>query len=69
MSIERAAGVIGALGLLLCIAGFFADRAVFFQSYLFAFLYWAGFSLGGLAVLLIHHTVGGRCRSRCPRST
>lgn len=60
MSIERAAGVIGALGLLLCIAGFFADRAVFFQSYLFAFLYWAGFSLGGLAVLLIHHTVGGR---------
>jgi hypothetical protein len=58
--VERMAGVAGALGLLLCIAGFFADRGHFFQSYLFALLYWGGFSLGGLGVLLMHHTVGGR---------
>lgn len=59
-SVERIAGVIGALGLLLCVAGFFANRAVFFQSYLFAFLYWGGFSIGGLGVLVLNHTVGGR---------
>lgn len=59
-SIQRLSGVVGALALILCVVGFFANRATFFQSYLFAFLYWAGFSLGGLGVLLIHHTVGGR---------
>ena len=59
-SVERISGVVGGLGLLLCVAGFFANRAQFFQSYLFAFLYWGGFTLGGLGVLLIHHVVGGK---------
>ncbi len=52
--------MVGGLGLLLCVAGFFANRAQFFQSYLFAFLYWGGFTLGGLCVLLMHHVVGGK---------
>ena len=60
VGLERVCGVVGALGLLLCVAGFFGDRAEFFQSYHFAFTYWSGFSLGGLCVLLMHHTVGGR---------
>ena len=59
-SVERISGVVGGLGLLLCVAGFFANRAQFFQSYLFAFMYWTGFTLGGLCVLLMHHVVGGR---------
>ena len=59
-SVERTAGVIGALGALLCVAGFFANRAVFFQSYLFAFLYWGGFALGGLGIMVLNNTVGGR---------
>ena len=59
-SVERISGVVGALGLLLCVAGFFADRATFFQSYLFAFIYWGGFAIGGLGVLLLNHVVGGR---------
>ncbi len=59
-SVERISGVIGGLGILLCVAGFFANRAHFFQSYLFAFTYWGGFALGGLCVLLLNHTVGGR---------
>lgn len=59
-SIERASGVIGALGILLCVAGFFTNRGHFFHSYMFAFTYWSGFSIGGLGVLLMHHTVGGR---------
>lgn len=59
-SAERICGVIGGLGLLLCVAGFFYNRAEFFQSYLFAFIYWSGFSFGGLGVLLLNNVVGGK---------
>ncbi len=59
-SIERISGFIGGLGVLLCVAGFFWNRAEFFQSYLFAFIYWSGFTLGGLCILLLNNTVGGR---------
>ncbi len=45
---------------LLCVAGFFANRAEFFQSYLFAFIYWSGFTFGGLCLLLLNNTVGGK---------
>lgn len=59
-SVERISGVVGGLGLLLCVAGFFANRAEFFQSYLFAFFYWGGFAFGGLGVLLLNNVVGGK---------
>lgn len=59
-SIERISGVVGGLGLLLCVAGFFANRNQFFESYLFAFLYWAGFAFGGLGLLLLNCVVGGK---------
>ena len=59
-NIERISGVVGGLGLLLCVAGFFANRAEFFQSYLFAFIYWSGFAFGGLGILLLNNTVGGK---------
>ena len=59
-SVERISGVVGGLGLLLCVAGFFANRAEFFQSYLFAFIYWSGFAFGGLGVLLLNNVVGGK---------
>jgi hypothetical protein len=58
--LERVCGLIGVIGLLLCLLGFFVNREEFFQSYAFAFLYWAGFAIGGLGVLLMHHTVGGK---------
>jgi hypothetical protein len=58
--LQQICGLVGVLGLLLCILAFFVNRAQFFQSYLFAFIYWGGFSIGGLGVLLIHHTVGGK---------
>ncbi len=58
-SVERVSGVIGALGLLLCVAAYFANRQEFFQSYLFAFIYWSGFAIGGIGVLLMGNTVGG----------
>jgi hypothetical protein len=59
-SVERIAGVVGALGLLLCLAGLFFNPRMFYQSYLFAFLYWAGFGIGGLGVLLLNNVVGGK---------
>jgi len=59
-SVERTAGIVGVIGLALCVLGVFMNPAVFFQSYLFAFIYWSGFALGGLGVLLMGHTVGGR---------
>jgi hypothetical protein len=59
-SVERISGIVGVIGLALCVIGFIANRAVFFQSYLFAFIYWGGFAIGGLGVLLMGHTVGGR---------
>ena len=58
--VERISGVVGGLGLLLCVAGFFANRAEFFQSYLFAFIYWSGFAFGGLGILLLNNVVGGK---------
>jgi hypothetical protein len=61
LTLERGAGVVGVLALLIgCGAFFLGNRDQFFQSYLLALIYWAGFSLGGLGVLLMHHTVGGR---------
>jgi hypothetical protein len=59
-SVERISGVVGGLGLLLCAAGYFWKPGEFFQSYLFAFLYWSGFALGGLGVLLLNNVVGGK---------
>jgi hypothetical protein len=59
-SVERIAGVVGGLGLLLCLAGAISKPDQFFQSYLFAFLYWAGFGIGGLGVLLLNNVVGGK---------
>lgn len=58
--IRTIAGVIGALCLILCVAGYFFNRAEFFHSYLFAYMYWAGFSVGGLGVVLLNNVVGGK---------
>jgi hypothetical protein len=58
--VERIAGIIGVAGLFLCVAGYFTDHQKFFQSYLFAFLFWAGFPIGGLGVLLLNNVVGGK---------
>ncbi|MBV9084380.1 MAG: hypothetical protein JOZ62_17030, partial [Acidobacteriaceae bacterium] len=58
-SIQRIAGLVGVVGLLLCIVGLFVSRQQFFQSYLFAFLYWGGFTLGGLGIIVLNNTVGG----------
>ncbi len=57
--IQRMAAIVGVLGLALCLIELFVDRAQFFQSYLFAFIFWNGLTVGSLAVYLLHNVVGG----------
>jgi hypothetical protein len=56
---NRAFGL-GVAALALCIVGAFIDTGQFFRSYLVAYMYWLGFPLGSLALLMLHHLVGGR---------
>lgn len=46
-------------GLVLTAIGFITNIQNAFQSYLFAYLFWAGASIGSLGLLMLHHTVGG----------
>jgi hypothetical protein len=50
----------GGVLLAVCIAGGFADKAEFFRSYLVAFLFWIGITLGCLALLMVQHLTGGK---------
>lgn len=53
-------GGAGAVLLAVCLAGGMADRSGFFHSYLIAYLFWLGITLGSLAVLMMQHLTGGR---------
>lgn len=59
LRIQRQALVVGALGVLACTAGGVANPAQFFRSYLMAFLYWSGITLGCLGLLMIQYMTGG----------
>jgi hypothetical protein len=57
---EKRRLMIGAGALLLCLLwGLIFGLAQFFHSYLMAYLFWLSVSLGCLAVLMLHHLVGG----------
>jgi len=57
---QRNSLLVGIAGVLLAAVAFLLDREQFFRSYLFAYLYWTGMALGCLAILLMHHVVGGK---------
>ncbi len=57
--LQRNVLVVGAIGLLACLAGALGNPEQFFQSYLEAYLFWIGISLGCLAIVMMHHLVGG----------
>jgi hypothetical protein len=57
--VQRNALVVGALFTLLLLVGLVLDRDQFFHSYLFAFSFWAGISIGSLALLMLQHLTGG----------
>jgi nicotinamide riboside transporter PnuC len=55
------------IGLVLCLVGAVLGSAGtgynalggFFQSYLYAYLFWFGVTSGSLGLLMVHHAVGG----------
>ena len=51
--------IIGAIAAVLSIVGAFINHAQFFQSYLFAWLFWLGLSLGALVVVMMQNLTGG----------
>ena len=60
-SLAAKAPIFAAIGGLLCVAGLVLTWGTnsFFQSYLFAFLFWFGVTLGSTAWLMVHHITGG----------
>jgi hypothetical protein len=50
---------LGALLFAILVFGLLQDRRQFFHSYLVAFAFWAGISVGSLALLMLQHLTGG----------
>jgi hypothetical protein len=57
---QRNSLLVGIAGAVLAVVALLIDRQQFLRSYLFAYLYWTGMALGCLAILLMHHVVGGK---------
>lgn len=57
--IQQRAFLIGGAGLVVTIIGAFTNSQQFFQSYLFGYMFWIGLALGSLALVSLHHLVGG----------
>ncbi len=57
--LQRRTRVLGPAGLAVCAAALLFDRDQFFRSYLIGFLLCLGWSLGSMAILMIHHLAGG----------
>jgi hypothetical protein len=57
--LERRALPVAGLGLLACGIGLLTNPDQFYRSWLFAFLYWTGMSVGCLSILAISHLTGG----------
>jgi hypothetical protein len=57
---QRIALIAGGVFLALAVVGAFTNTAQFFESYLFAFLFWFNLTMGSLGLLLIQHMTGGR---------
>jgi hypothetical protein len=57
---RRAAFLLGVIALAACALGAYRDPTQFFRSYLVAYLYWIGIALGCVAIVMLHHLVGGQ---------
>jgi hypothetical protein len=57
--VQRLAMIVGIAGLVLSVIGLIVDRAQFFQSYLVAFLFVFGLSVGALGYSMIIYLAGG----------
>jgi hypothetical protein len=57
--IKQPALIVGVAALALTVIGALFNRDQFFRSYLLAYVYWIGISLGCFAILMIQHLSGG----------
>jgi hypothetical protein len=57
--LEKRAMVVGVLGVIACIIGWIMRPEDFYRSYLLAFLFVLGLSLGSLGLLMLQHLTGG----------
>src|SRR6476469_2413842 len=57
--LQRAGLFVGLIGLVLCIVGWMRSPDAFLHSYLVAFLFVLGLSLGSLGLLMLQHLTGG----------
>jgi len=57
--VQQGALVVGLVAMALSVMGGFHNWTEFLQSYLVAFIFWTGVGLGCLAILMLHHMVGG----------
>ncbi|MFQ5676001.1 MAG: hypothetical protein ACE5G1_08910 [bacterium] len=57
--IQFRALIVGIVALTLCGFGAYTNKEQFFQSYLVGYLFWIGLALGSLAIMSLHHLVGG----------
>jgi len=56
---QRNALFVGIAALAISLVGLFGDAQHFWQSYLFAYIFWAGLTLGCLGIFFLHNVVGG----------
>jgi hypothetical protein len=57
--VQKSALFVGVAALIISGIGAFTDPAHFWQSYLFAYIFWAGLTLGCLGIFFLHNVVGG----------
>lgn len=57
--LQRGGAVAAAVGIPVLLIGLFVDRTQFFRSYLLAYLFWIGISVGCLCIAMIHYLSGG----------
>lgn len=57
--VQKSALFVGLLFLVISLIGLFTDPAHFWQSYLFAYIFWSGLALGCLGIFFLHNVVGG----------
>ena len=57
--LQRNALVVGVVALAASVIGLVLDSTHFWQSYLFAFIFWSGLALGCLGLFFLHNVAGG----------
>ena len=57
--VRQRALIVGVIGLLVCILGLIRSPERFYPSYLLAFIFVLGLSLGSLGLLMLQHLTGG----------